>query len=329
MYTAWASAEHGSADVAVSSGPQKLRSVRLTDFGANTGMSEDGPSPLERLLQQLDLEQVDTDIFSGEPGEGWRRLFGGHVAAQAVIAAYRTVAEGAIHSLHSYFVRPGRHDENIRYVVQRIRDGRTFTTRDVVAYQRDEAIFNLSCSFAKPEEGISRSQPPPEVPGPEGLPGWEFPHRDHGGVPSEIARFERQSAIELASVDRVSPPPGDMPRRRVWMRVRGTPPEDPALHAALMTYASDRGFIATAHATEDFQRVMRSATPGSWTSASLDHSIWFHEPPRFDDWLLFASESPVAHAARALILGQVYRQDGSHVASVVQEALVRLPRANS
>ncbi len=301
-----------------------------SDTDGSDATSSGSTPQLDRLLEQFDLDEIEPDTFTGEPGEGWRRLYGGHVAAQAVMAAYRTVGEGAIHSLHAYFVRPGRNEVPIRYVVHRIRDGRTFTTRDVVAYQSDEAIFNLSCSFAKPEEGISRSQQPPDVPGPEDLPQWEFPfRRRQGEEQNPIVNFERQSAIELRSVDRVTPPPGDMPRRRVWMRVRGTPPEAPALHAALITYASDRGFIATAHATEDIQRAMRHANPGSWTSASLDHSIWFHEPPRFDDWLLFTSESPVAHAARALILGQVYRRDGSQIASVVQEALIRIPRANS
>jgi acyl-CoA thioesterase-2 len=162
-----------------------------------------------------------------------------------VIAAYRTVPEGAIHSLHAYFVRPGRHDESIRYVVHRIRDGRTFTTRDVVAYQSDEAIFNLSCSFAKPDEGMSRSQQPPDVPAPEELPPWEFPRFGRPDDANRVAAFERGSAIELRGVDSVTPLPADMPRRRVWMRVRGTAPEDPAIHAALLTYASDRGFIAT------------------------------------------------------------------------------------
>jgi acyl-CoA thioesterase-2 len=276
---------------------------------------------LSRLLQQLNLERTDEDSFVGAPGDGWRRLFGGHVAAQAVIAAYRTVAEGAIHSLHAYFVRPGRQEEPIRYVVHRIRDGRTFTTRDVVAYQGDEAIFNLSCSFAKPEDGVSRSQRPPDVPGPDGLPPWGFPFRGRPEDQARVSTFERGSAIELRSVDGVAAPPGDMPRRRVWMRVRGAPPEDPAVHAALITYASDRGFIATAHVSTPGRP--RSA-PGA--SASLDHAIWFHRPPRFDDWLLFTSESPVAHAARALILGQMYRPDGVQVASVVQEALVRPPR---
>ena len=299
-----------------------------------TNENDEAHSALQRLLDQLDVTQTGTDTFEGAPGEGWRRLFGGHVAAQAVIAAYRTVSDGAIHSFHSYFVRAGSHDEPIRYVVKRIRDGRTFTTRDVVAYQSDEAIFNLSCSFAKPEEGVSRGPEPPDVPGPEGLPPWNFGMRARPEDRARMLSFDRDSALEIRAVDGDEPPPGGVPRRRVWMGLRGTMPEDPVLHAALLTYASDRGFIMTAHAGAMSRRPQQSgAMAGApmdaarmGASASLDHSIWFHRTPRFDDWLLFTSESPVAHAARALILGQVYRRDGVQVATVVQEALIRPPR---
>ena len=302
-----------------------------------TNENDEAHSALQRLLDQLDVTETDTDTFEGAPGEGWRRLFGGHVAAQAVIAAYRTVAEGAIHSFHSYFVRAGSHDEPIRYVVKRIRDGRTFTTRDVVAYQSDEAIFNLSCSFAKPEEGVSRGPEMPDVPDPEGLPPWGFGMMGRPEDRARMASFERDSPLDMRAVDGDEPAPGGVPRRRVWMGLRGTMPEDPVMHAALLTYASDRGFIMTAHAGAMSKRPRHSggAVAGAQmgarmgASASLDHSIWFHRPPRFDDWLLFTSESPVAHAARALILGQVYRRDGVQVATVVQEALIRPPRATA
>jgi acyl-CoA thioesterase-2 len=276
-------------------------------------------TPLDRLLAQLELDRLDRDLFLGDPGKGENRLFGGLVAAQSVVAAYRTVDEGEIHSLHAYFLRPGRHGVPIRYVVYRIRDGRTFTTRDVVAHQGGEAIFNLSCSFTKPEEGISHAEPPPDLPGPEGLPEWEFARPDRHEDREMIRRWERQSAVEVRTVDPDGPPAGDIPRRRVWMRVKGALPDEPVLHAALMAYASDRGLIATARMPHGMQR-------GNWSGASLDHAIWFHRPPRFDDWLLFTSESPVAHAARALIFGQMYRPDGTRVASVVQEGLIRMPR---
>lgn len=280
-------------------------------------MTKQNPAPLARLLEQLDLERLDRDLFLGDPGRGERRLFGGLVAAQSVIAAYRTVEDGAMHSLHAYFLRPGRHNVPIRYVVYRIRDGRTFTTRDVVAYQSGEAIFNLSCSFARPEEGITHQEPMPEVPGPDGLPDWEFARPDRPEDAELMKQMMRNDAVEMRAIDaRDRPLPGPTPRRRVWVRVRGVLPEDPSVHAALMAYASDRGLIATARFGHNIPRDMRS-------SASLDHALWFHRPPRFDGWLLFTSESPVAHAARALILGQMYRPDGTRVASVVQEGLIR------
>jgi acyl-CoA thioesterase-2 len=272
---------------------------------------------MEKFLQQLALERLDRDLFLGDPGRGEGRLFGGLVAAQSIVAAHRTVEEGYLHSLHAYFLRPGRHDVPIRYVVYRVRDGRTFTTRDVVAHQAGEAIFDVSCSFARPEEGVSHQEPPPEAPGPEGLEEWGFarllPQEDQGWA----KRF-RDSPIEMRACD-----PGDMlgtegtPRRRVWMRVRGELPDDPVVHAALMVYASDRGLIATAARPHGIRR-------GPGTSASLDHAMWFHHPPRFDDRLLYTSESPVAHAARALIYGQMYRSDGVRVTSVVQEGLIRV-----
>lgn len=278
-------------------------------------------TPLEVLLKQLDLDRLDRDLFLGDAGEGQWRLFGGLVAAQSVVAAYRTTDDqGAMHSLHAYFLRPGRHDVLIRYVVYRIRDGRTFTTRNVVAYQSGEAIFNLSCSFAKPEEGISHAETVPEVPGPDGLPMWEFARPDHHEDREMMERFERESPVELRAIDRGRQAATDVPRRRVWMRVRGTLPEDPAVHAALLAYASDRGLIATARIPHGGGR------RGNWASASLDHAIWFHRPPRFDGWLLYTSESPVAHASRALIFGQMFRRDGTRIASVVQEGLIRTPK---
>ena len=291
-------------------------------------MSED-PAASDRAQQRLDqlvalfeLDRLDRDMFLGDPGEGERRLFGGLVAAQAVVAAYRTVEQGSLHSVHAYFLRPGRYDVPIRYVVYRIRDGRTFTTRDVVAYQAGEAIFNLSSSFALPEEGITHQQPMPDVPPPEGLPEWEFVRPDR--VPEEMRRdveqWWRDSPIEMRACDPWGTDwPDGMPRRRVWMRVRGAFPDEEIVHAALLTYASDRGLIATARMPHNIGRTMGA-------SASLDHALWFHYPPRFDDWLLFTSESPAAHNARALILGQMYSRAGVRVASVAQEGLVRLPR---
>ncbi|MDO8616854.1 MAG: acyl-CoA thioesterase II [Dehalococcoidia bacterium] len=283
-------------------------------------MSEGASRPLQRLLTQLALDQMDRDLFLGDPGKGAGRLFGGLVAAQSVVAAYRTVESGFLHSLHAYFLRPGSHAVPIRYVVYRIRDGRTFTTRDVVAYQSGEAIFNLSCSFTRPEEGVSRQEPMPEAPDPEGLPEWEIVRPDAHEDAERVRRWIRESPVEARSGDAEDGRPSTAAyQRRVWMRVKGILPEDPALHAALMAYASDRGLISTARLAHGASR--------SGFAASLDHTIWFHRPPRFDDWLLFTSRSPIAHGARALILGGVYRRDGTHVATIAQEGLIRSGRA--
>ncbi|MBI5289743.1 MAG: thioesterase family protein [Chloroflexi bacterium] len=348
-------------------------------------------TPLDSLLEKLNLERLDRDLFLGDPGEGQFRLFGGMVAAQAVAAAYRTVpghgvaaepeASGdgqaaSLHSMHAYFLRPGRYDTPVRYVVYRIRDGRSFTTRDVVAHQAGEAIFNLSCSFVKPEEGVSHQEAAPSLPGPEGLPAWEFMRPDRHEEREMMERWERQSPIEMRTVDagggkrqtaggkeqtakgkgraadgeeqtaggkrqtakgkgRAADGEGqtakgkddDIPRRRVWIRPRGELPDVEAVHAAVLAYASDMGLIATAHITHNLPRPSAGHSRFMGASASLDHAMWFHRPPRFDGWMLYTSESPIAHAARAMIYAQMWREDGVLVASVVQEGLIRIPKA--
>ena len=276
---------------------------------------------LGRLLGHLDLERLDNDLFLGDPGSSggpWKRLFGGLVAAQSVVAAYRTLGEGSLHSLHAYFLRPGKHDVPIRYVVYRIRDGRTFTTRDVVAYQSGEAIFNLSCSFAKPEPGISHQTPMPPVPAPDGLSDWDAAHGAEEGDGREPPPWIRNSPVEIREVPRTDAD-DPAPHREVWMRLRGRLPEDEVVHAAMIVFASDRGLLGTVRRAHGIGRRTESA-------ASLDHAMWFHHPPRWNGWLLYTSDSPAAHAARALILGQIYREDGTRIASVAQEGLIRPPR---
>jgi acyl-CoA thioesterase-2 len=293
--------------------------------------SESSQPHLDTLLRLLDLEELDRDFFVGDPGPGEGRLFGGMVAAQSVAAAYRTVEEGqSMHSLHAYFLRGGRHGVPIRFVVSRVRDGRTFVTRDVVAYQAGEAIFDVSCSFTKPEPGMDHQEPMPEAPGPEGLKPWDWGHEVAGDIPEEMrremTRWRDRNPLEMLSCDPPGQAPeGETPRRRVWVRLKGTLPENELYHAAMIAYASDSGLLGTArHPRRRHMGPPRREHMGA--SASLDHSLWFHHPPRFDDWLLFTSESPVAHAARALIYGAMHRRDGTRILSVVQEGLVRLPR---
>jgi acyl-CoA thioesterase-2 len=304
--------------------PSSIARERGGDYD---GVMVEQSKELTELLQLLELERLDRDLFLGDPGPGERRLFGGLVAAQSVVAAYRTVDEGHLHSLHAYFLRPGKHRVPIRYVVYRIRDGRTFTTRDVVAYQSGEAIFNLSCSFARPEQGISHQAAAPDVPGPDGLPDWDaFRNERNAGEPPPP--WIRYSPIEIRSWQGADDPSGEIPRRRVWVRPRGTLPDDDVVHAAVLVYASDRGLIATVRHAHGIGRPGSGAAHMA-SSASLDHAMWFHHPPRFDDWILYTSESPAAHNARALIFGEMYDRRGVRLASVAQEGLIRAAREHT
>jgi acyl-CoA thioesterase-2 len=272
---------------------------------------------LVRLLGRLDLERLDRDLFLGDPGRGRGRLFGGMVAAQSLVAAARTVDAGSVHSLHSYFLRPGQHGVPIQFVVDRIRDGRTFTTRRVVAHQAGEAIFSLEASFTLPEEGISHQEDPPAVPQPAGLPEWDLIRPDH--TEEHIRRVEAAAiSIRACDPDGVQHREGLLPMRRVWIRPRGELPDDPVMHAAMLTYASDRGMLSSIARMHGFTSERR-------TTASLDHAIWFHRPPRWDDWVLYLTTSPAAHNARALMSGTMYSAEGALIASIMQEGLIRVP----
>jgi acyl-CoA thioesterase-2 len=232
------------------------------------------------------------------------------------MAAGRSVGpERPLHSLHGYFLRPGRHDVPIELVVDRIRDGRTFTTRCVKAQQQGEAIFIVSASFAVPEPGISHQAPMPEAPPPDELPEWETVRAK---ILGQAAPPRSESAVELRMVD---PPPvteQDVgpPSQRSWMRVAGELPEDPLVHTALLVYATDRTMLMTASRPHGLPW-------GKRMGASLDHAVWIHRPVHLDDWILYATESPAAHAARGLVFGAVYYRSGERLASVAQEGLIR------
>jgi len=286
------------------------------------------PSPIDDLCGRLQLEPLDRDLFLAHPGEGQGRLFGGLVAAQSVMAAIATVDSSPedeprdrslLHSLHAYFLRPGRYDVPIRLVIDRIRDGRTFTTRRVVAHQGGEAIFSMAASFARPEEGMSHQRSMPDVVGPEGLEEWTTLRNRSLGLPEADVL---DNPIEVRAIDASEfedEGPQD-PVRAVWMRPRGVIPDDPDLHTAILVYATDRTLMGTA--------IKGAGHPAgdNILGASLDHAVWLHHPIRFDDWLLYSSVSPIAHAARGLIFGGMYRPDGVQLSSVAQEALIRTRR---
>ncbi len=280
-------------------------------------MDRPSATPLSRLLRRLDLEPLDRDLFLGHPGKGEGALFGGLVAAQAVIAAGRTAGARTLHSLHAYFLRPGRHGVPIRFLVDRIRDGRTFATRSVVAHQAGEAIFNLAANFTVAEEGMAhQEQRMPDAPDPEGLPDWEDLRAQLLGDPSK-RRPDGAIEVRVCDPDSTDPDVKLPARRRVWVRPRGILPDDPLVHAAVLVFTSDRTLLRTAARPHGLTWRLR-------VGASLDHAVWLHRPARFDDWLLFATESPVAFAARALLLGAMYRRDGTRIASVAQEGLLRV-----
>ncbi|MFI0938993.1 acyl-CoA thioesterase II [Streptomyces sp. NPDC021020] len=287
--------------------------------------------PLEALLALLDLEPIEQDIFRGVSRPAVvPRVFGGQVAAQALVAAGRTVpADRGAHSLHAYFLRPGDPGAPIVYQVDRIRDGRSFTTRRVVAIQHGQPIFHLSASFQAAEEGLEHQEPMPDAPAPESLPDAAelLPaHADKFPDPGVIDRLlEARAAVDLRYVE--DPPfltagTAREPRSQVWFRTRGKLADDPLLHVCLATYVSDMTLLDS---------VLLAHGRGGWAvgdvvGASLDHAMWFHRPFRADEWLLYDQHSPSASGGRGLASARIWTQDGRLAVSVIQEGLVRIPR---
>ena len=276
------------------------------------------------LLAVLDLEEREPDLYVGQtPGTERQRIFGGQVAGQALVAAARTVpAERGVHSLHSYFLRPGDPLEEIRYVVERIRDGRSFTTRRVLAWQRrkgeDVAIFALTADFHAGEDAVAEHcLPMPDVARPETLPGTAEIVARHG----ERASWMRETGLAVEQrffEDPFAAPPKSPPTTatRACFRVAGQLGDDPGVHAAALTCVSDMTLLSAG-----FARL--GGGWGDFLGASLDHAVWFHRPVRADDWLLYETDSPAASSGRALCFGQVWGADGSHVATTAQEGLIR------
>ncbi|HEY1622785.1 MAG TPA: acyl-CoA thioesterase II [Streptosporangiaceae bacterium] len=279
---------------------------------------------LDRLLELLDLEQIEEDIFRGvSPEERVQRVFGGQVAGQALVAAGRTVPpDRPVHSLHAYFIRPGDPSVPLIYMVDRVRDGRSFTTRRVSAIQHGKTIFTLSASFHQPEPGPEHADPMPDAPPPEVI--ERTSDRLAKSFGGDIPREFGDNPIELRSVGPLSieaerDPALRTTRNMVWLRVSGELPDDPLLHVCLMTYASDMTLLDPVLLGHGL-----SWMDGRTTGASLDHAMWFHRPFRADRWLLYAQESPVAYGGRGLARGEVFTQDGDLVVSVVQEGLIRV-----
>jgi acyl-CoA thioesterase-2 len=279
---------------------------------------------LDDVVELLDLEQIELDIFRGRSPEGERRqrVFGGQVAGQALVAAGRTVpADRPVHSLHAYFIRPGDPTVPLVYLVERVRDGRSFTTRRVSVVQHGKTIFTLSASFHHEEPGVEHAEPMPDVPRPHEVePTAERYRRIFG---PESADFFRDSPIEIRhvgplTVEAAADPSLRSSRNQVWLRADGELPDDPLLHVCLMTYASDMTLLDSVLLANGL-----SFADGTTSAASLDHAMWFHRPFRADRWLLYAQDSPSASGARGLARGEVYTEEGTLVVSVVQEGLIR------
>ena len=278
---------------------------------------------VETLLETLDLEPLEVNMFRGRsPQVGWQRVFGGQVIGQSLVAATRTVEGRTAHSLHGYFMRPGDPSVPIVYEVDRYRDGGSFTTRGVVAIQHGKPIFTMSASFHTAEEGFDHQIDMDEVPPPEDLPSEkELVARFSDAIPEYIRKYwERERPIELRPVTlrNYLEPVAAEPKQQVWIRATGSLPDDHAHHQCVLAYASDMTLLDTAliaHGRTLFDRDLQLA--------SLDHALWFHRTFRADEWLLYAQDSPSASNALGFTRGSIFTRDGTLVASVAQEGLIR------
>jgi acyl-CoA thioesterase II len=280
---------------------------------------------LTDLLAELDLEEIEKNIYRGRSRDiGTPSVFGGQVLAQALVAAGRTVEEGrAAHSMHGYFILPGDVRSPIVYFVDTLRDGKSFTTRQVTAIQHGRAIFNMAASFQVAEGGPEHQAEMPDVPDPESLPSELDRVREVADRIPEPKRtlFTQERPIDVRRVGEIDlfRPEPQPPLRHAWFRALGEMPADLQAHQSILAYASDYGLLGTALLPHGLSFNMPKLQ-----AATLDHAIWFHRPFRADEWLLYASDSPSAAGGRGFTRGSIFTRDGRLVASVVQEGLLRL-----
>jgi acyl-CoA thioesterase-2 len=291
---------------------------------AEGGAMPSPTSPTDDLVSILALEQLELNLFRGHSRQtGWQRVYGGQVIGQALAAACRTLdsVNRPPHSLHAYFLLGGDPKVPIIYDVERIRDGKSFTTRRVVAIQHGEAIFIMSASFHRDEPGMTHQAKMPDVPMPEDLPTLADLKQQVLPMPEPVRRFyERERPIELRPVefDRYLGRKIENGRFHIWLRATARLPDEPAIHQCVLAYASDMGLLDSAlvpHGRTVFEKTIMAA--------SLDHALWFHRPFRADDWLLYAHDSPNLAGSRGFSRGLVFARDGTLVASVAQEGLLR------
>ncbi len=280
---------------------------------------------LQKVIEILELEEIEQNHYrANSPKEGWQRVYGGQVIGQALVAASRTVEESRhAHSLHGYFLRAGDTSIPILFKVDRIRDGKSFTTRRVVAIQNGEPIFTMSISFQVLEQGLSHQFQMPDAPDPESLPDEdELRAIQAKDWPAEFRdSYSTSSAIQIRQIDPLDllHPQVSAPNQMCWMKTREVLPDGQRLHQCVLAYLSDWSLLDTAtrpHAVSFLQDNLQMA--------SLDHAMWFHRPFRADEWLLYAQDSPTASGARGFNRGLIYNQAGDLVASTTQEGLMRM-----
>jgi len=279
---------------------------------------------IEELLQLMELEQLEVNLFRGESRDiGTSRVFGGQVLAQSIIAASRTVDEGSIHSLHSYFLRAGDAEAPIVYNVERNRDGRSFKSRRVVAIQHGRPIFTLAASFQLEQEGLDHQFEMPDVPMPEDLSSESNIPADRLEQVTPLLRrwFSRTGPFDFRPTRRrdVFKPQPEAPYSNIWFRLDGKIDASDEMHRALMAYASDFHLVGTATLPHGISFIQDSPL-----MASLDHGMWFHRPARVDDWLLYSCDSPSSSGGRGLARGLIYDRNGRLVASTIQEGMIRV-----
>lgn len=285
---------------------------------------------MQELISILDLEMLEHNLYRGRsPKVNWQRVFGGQTIAQSLVAAQRTVDPNRhVHSLHAYFLRPGDTSRPIIYQVDRIRDGRSFTTRRVTAIQHGEAIFSLEASFQIDEPGLDHQMPMPlDVPAPESLPTHRQLLEQAEHVPEQVRKFwarERPLEIRPVNVNQYASRDKLPPHQKVWMRLTGPVPDNRALRSVLLAYLSDMTLLGTSTVAHG-----RGLFDPDIQAASLDHAMWFHREHAIDGWLLYVQDSPSSSGARGFTRGAIYAQDGTLVASVAQEGLIRIRRSHA
>ncbi len=282
---------------------------------------------LGKLVHTLELERLEHNLFRGRsPDDGWQRVFGGQVVGQALRAATHTVEGRFAHSLHAYFMRPGDPKIPIIFEVERTREGRSFSTRRVIAIQHGKVIFTMGCSFHMDEPGFVHQTAMPDVPAPEDLPSEdEVRDRLLDKMPAPIrAYWQKERPIEVRPVDinRYIAPDRHSGAQHAWLRPTGTLPGDPdkdlALHQCAIAFATDISLLDTALVPHG-----RTIFDPRLALASIDHALWFHKPVLFDDWMLYSTDSPVAAGARGFTRGTLFTRSGDLVASAAQEGLIR------